>query len=243
MSNRSEEQKRVESWFLMAARDAGVPIPPGEFPDEEPDFRFQTENCTLGVELTEVLRPESSNHGILPVEEEKFHREIIQAAQRDYYRIPNAKPVHASVYFANASGKRRNKQEMACALSKFVQSIVHRANPVASSRDVPGGFSSVTVIATSNPEDWWSGEVGGVSLAEIRPQVEARIAEKDKLIDKYRSNLPEGAELWLLLYSGTTVSRSMPIPPGVEDWRVRFQFDRVFWFSALDHSFIEIQKT
>jgi len=39
----------------------------------------------LGIELSEVLRPASSSHGILPVEQESFHKEIITKAQQDYY--------------------------------------------------------------------------------------------------------------------------------------------------------------
>lgn len=244
MPGSNVEQKRIESWFLGAARNAGVPIPFGELAGEEPDFRFQTITGALGIELTEVLRPASSNHGIIPVEEESFHRDIIEAAQRDYYMVPNANPVHVSVYFSNAKGKRRSKHDLACALSKFVQANVHRANPVAPSKyhDIPDGFDSVVIVAEPNPGDWWSGEVGGVSLADIRTQVEARIAAKDTLVDTYRSNLPDGAELWLLLYSGVTVARSMPIPHGIETWRVPFQFDRVFWFTSLECQFAEIQK-
>ena len=62
------------------------------------------------------------------------------------------------------------------------------------------------------------------------------------LVDTYRSNLPDGAELWLLLYSGATVARSVPIPNGIETWRVPFRFDRVFWFTSLECQFTEIQK-
>jgi len=120
------EQKRIESWFLAAARNAGMPIPSGELAGEEPDFRFQTTSGALGIELTEVLRPASSNHGIIPVEEESFHRAIIETAQRDYYTMPNANPVHVGVYFTNAKGKRRSKHELASTLSKFVQANVHR---------------------------------------------------------------------------------------------------------------------
>ena len=119
MVGRSEEQKRIESWFLTKARDAGVPIPPGEIPGEEPDFRFETASCALGIELSEVLRPASSNYGNLPVEEEAVHREVMQSAQRAYYAIPNAKPIHVRVNFTNTRGKRNNKREMARRLKEY----------------------------------------------------------------------------------------------------------------------------
>ena len=244
MPSSSYEQKRIESWYLAAARNVGVPIPSGELGCEEPDFRFHTTSGALGIELTEILRPASSNHGISPVAEESFHREIIEAAQRDYYATPNANPVQVNVYFTNARGKRQSKNELASTLSKFVQANAHRANPVApfGYKDTPNGFDWVIIVAQSNPRDWCSCEVGGVTVADIRNQVEARIAAKNSLVDTYRSNLPDGAELWLLLYTGVTVARSMPIPDDIESWHVSSQFDRVFWFTSLECQFAEIQK-
>ncbi len=236
------EQKRIELWFLNEARNAGVPIPPGEIQYEEPDFKFQTETGALGIELSEVLRPPSSNHGIVPVEEESFHREIIETAQRDYYAVPNAHPVHVSVYFTNTRGKKRNRSEMARALTEFVRTNLHRANPAATfaQEDVPDGFDSILALAEPSAANWWSGEAGGVTLADIHLQVETRIRAKDKLVQTYRSNLPDGAELWLLLYTSVTVARSMPIPHGIEAWRIPFRFDRVFWFTSLERQFAEI---
>lgn len=242
MASNSGEQKRVESWFLTAARNAGVPIPPGEIPGEEPDFRFHTETRALGIELSEVLRPASSNYGLLPLEEESFYKEIIETAQRNYYAAPNANPVHVNAYFTNARGKKRCKREMARALTEFVRVSFHRANPAVTFMDegAPDGFDSVVVVVEPSLADWRSGEGGGITLADIRPQVEARILAKDKLIQSYRSNLPLAAELWLLLYTGVTVARSMPIPCGIEAWRIPFRFDRVFWFTSLEGQFAEI---
>jgi hypothetical protein len=237
LRSNKEEQKRVESWFLAAARKAGVPIPSGELPGENPDFRFQSTNGALGIELSEVLRPASSNNGILPVAEESFHKEIIEAAQRDYYDAPNARLVRVGVFFTNARGRKHRKPEMARSLSGFVRANFHRAHPAVSFMDenAPDGFDSI-VISTDHLGDWWSGECGGVNLADIRCLVEARIAAKDKLVETYRSNLPDGADLWLLLHTGVTVARS------IKDWHVPFRFDRVFWFAALENQFAEIQK-
>jgi hypothetical protein len=95
------EKKRIETYMLAAARNAGVPIPTGEIHYEEPDFRFGDQTQALGIELSEVLRPASSNHGIAPVEQESFHKDIITKAQRDYYNAPDAKPFHVSVYFTS----------------------------------------------------------------------------------------------------------------------------------------------
>jgi hypothetical protein len=244
MLSRADEKKRVESWYLSAARDAGVPIPPEETSGEEPDFRVRTTSGELGIELSEVLRPASSNYGISPVEQGSFHREIVKSAQARYYKAANAIPVRVGTYFTNTRGAKRDRHDLARALSDFVQARAARADPILSFayRDAPQGFDSVVVVAESSPGDWWCGEVGGVTTGDIRSQVEMRIAAKNSLVSTYRSNLSEDAEVWLLLYSGVTVARSMSIPHGIESWFVPFKFDRVFWFASLDRQFVEIQK-
>jgi hypothetical protein len=243
MTDMDAEKKRIEAYMLAAARKAGVPIPSGETLDEEPDFRFNDEIPALGIELSEVLRPASSNHGILPVEQESFHKEIMTKAQQDYYARANAKPVHVSVYFTNARGEKRNKGELAVALTEVVRANVHRANPFVSMYrpETPDGFDSVVISPESR--DWWWGEGGGYGLDDIRPQLAARISSKDKLVPTYRANLPAGASVWLLLYTGVTVARSMMIPHGIETWKFPFRFDRVFWFTLLEGQFAEIQRT
>jgi hypothetical protein len=242
MTDMDAEKKRIEAYMLAAARKAGVPIPSGETLDEEPDFRFNDEIPALGIELSEVLRPASSNHGILPVEQESFHKEIMTKAQQDYYARANAKPVHVSVYFTNTRGGKRNKAELALALTEFVKANADRTNPFVSlyRPETPDGFDSIVISAESR--DWWCGEGGGYSLDDIRPQLDARISSKDKLVPTYRANLLAGARVWLLLYTGVTVARSMMIPRAIEEWRFSFGFDRVFWFTALEGQFAEIQR-
>jgi hypothetical protein len=153
------EKKRVEAYMLAAARKAGVPIPIGEIPDEEPDFRFNDEIPVLGIELSEVLRPASSNHGILPVEQESFHKEIIAKAQQDYYASSGAKPVHVSVRFTNTRGGKRDKRELTLALTRFVKANVERANPFVSlyRPETPDGFQAL------------NREIGGVEKLEATP--------------------------------------------------------------------------
>jgi len=228
--------------MLAAARKAGVPIPSGETPDEEPDFRFNDEIPALGIELSEVLRPASSNYGIVPVEQESFHQQIMKTAQREYYSALDAKPVHVNVYFTNTRGGKSDKGELARALTNFVKANVHRANPFISlyRPETPNGFDSIVISPESR--DWWCGEGGGYRLDDIRPQLAARTSDKDKLVPTYRAHLPAGAHLWLLLYTGVSVARSMMIPHDIAKWKFPFRFDRVFWYADLERKFAEIQR-
>jgi hypothetical protein len=220
-----------------------VPIPLDEVACEEPDFRFATDAGPLGIEMSEVLRPASSNNGIMPVGQEDFHEKIMETAQSAYYRNSEARPVKVQVYFTDARGKKQDKDAMAQGLADLVSGHAHRANPFVSfERDeLPDGFSSVTINSLL-AADWWSGEVGGYNvLTDTRSQLNERISSKDKLVPTYRANLGDNARVWLLLYSGVTVARSMVIPACAREWKFPFSFDRVFWFASLENEFVEIQ--
>lgn len=236
-----EERKIIETRALNAARSAGVPIPMGEIPGEEPDFTFNS--GALGIELSELLRPAGSNHGIMPVAEESYHQEMLQLAQRDYYADPNAKPAKIILYFANARGKKRNKQDMARKLAEFVRANIHRANPIANfgALQLPEGFGSMSIAAESG--NWWTGEGGNITLNDIREALGSIISLKNKLVPAYRKNLALGAQVWLLLYSTVSISRGMPIPHGIEEWQFPFGFEKVFWFACLENRFVEIQRS
>ena len=238
--NRVHKMKATESRALAAARVAGVLIPLGEIPGEEPDFTFN--GGALGVEVSELLRPASSNHGIMPVAEESYHQEILQMAQAEYYADPNAKPSKIIVYFANARGKKRDKREMSRRLVEFVKANVHRARPIANFGELqlPEGFGSMSIAAESG--NWWTGEGGNVTLGDIDEALDSAISSKNKLVPAYRKNLAPGAQVWLLLYSTASISRSMPIPHGIDQWRFDFDFDKVFWFASIENEFVEIQR-
>jgi hypothetical protein len=239
--NRNQEKKQTEQRVLAAARETGAPIPTGESAGEEPDFRFLTPNGTLGIEVSEVLRPASTNFGISPVEAEAFHQNIMLKAQEKFCAASSAR-TRVNVYFSPARGKKQDKRQLIDALVDAVTRNRNRANPavVLKGSELPEGFGHILITADSG--EWWSGEGGGITLSEIRTEIADKIAAKNKLVSRYRANLPTGARVWLLLYSRVTVSRSVPIPLGVEKWGFPFEFDRVFWFASLENEVVEIQR-
>jgi hypothetical protein len=235
------QKKRTERIALEAARKAGVPIPHGEVPGEKPDFRFQTHSGALGLEVSELLRPASSNDGIMPVEAENFHKDVMEAAKRRVQRSSQA-TTRVVAYFSKARGKKQDKDRLIKALAECVLANRERANPavIVGRSQRPEGFDHVLITAEEG--DWWCGEGGGITLSEIRREVGFRVAAKNKLVSNYRKNLPEGAQIWLLLFTQMSVSRSMPIPYGIEEWIFQFNFDRVFWFAFLENDFVEIRR-
>jgi hypothetical protein len=239
--NRNQEKKKAERLVLSAARKAGAPIPSGELECEEPDFSSLAPDGSLGIEVTEVLRPRSSNHGISPVEAEAFHQSIMLKAQETFSAASSA-PTRVSVYFSQTRGKETDKRELIDALCNAVTRNRERANPavVLKGDELPEGFDHILITAESG--EWWSGEGGGITLSEIRTEIGDKISAKNRLISQYRANLPKGARIWLLLYSRVTVSRSIPISYGIDEWCFPFGFDRVFWSASLENRVVEIRR-
>jgi len=114
MPRSNEEKKAVEIRALTAARKAGVPIPFGDLPGERPDFRFNEH--MLGVDITELLKPASSNFGIMPAEAESYHQEIVQLAQHQYYAAADALPVTINLYSAGAPSFERSTEILPSAM-------------------------------------------------------------------------------------------------------------------------------
>lgn len=238
--NRNQIKKEIEGRALKAARSAGVPIPLGETPGEEPDFRFNADS--LGIEVSELLRPASSNFGIVPAAETTFHTQVVQMAQEQYHRVTDAKPVRVVLYFTNARGQKRDKQDLARTLAEFVRTNAQRARPYAGFErsEVPDSFGHIGIAAESG--DWICSEGGSFTVSDIHRALASSIAAKNKLLPAYRKNLASGARVWLLLYSTASVSRGMSIPHGIGQWRFDFDFDKVFWFVSLGNEFVEIQR-
>ena len=241
VASSSVEKKQAERRVLIAAREAGAPIPDREVAGEEPDFRFQGTGGALGIEVSEIMRPASSNHGILPAEAEAFHENIMRKAEELFYKASNL-PTHVNAYFANPRGQKQNKQQLVNRLVEAVQRNRPHANPavVLEDEQLPEGFDHVLI--TNEARGWCCGEAGGIQLSEIYTEIAAKIAAKNPLVQRYRANLPLGADLWLLLFSRVSVARSVPIPAGIEEWKFPFDFDRVFWFACLENRVVEFQR-
>jgi hypothetical protein len=239
-SKKKEGERRV----LEAARAVGLPIPAGEIPGEQPDFRLITPAGVLGIEISEFPRPASSNHGISPIKEEAVQEAILRDAQKRCTEmgIPD---LTVLVYFAPARGREREKRKLTDVLADVVAKNYRKATPTWSLAGpaLHEDFGQITITTDlSGPGRWWSNTGGGISVSQISVELASRIAAKNALLPTYRANLPEGAEVWLLLYSLPSVSRSVPMVYAMNDWAFSFEFDRVFWYACIENQVAEIRR-
>jgi hypothetical protein len=265
MTTSYRDQKEGERRILEAARKICSLFPPGEVEIfEEPDLRIKTVGGWLGVEVTELVRPNGENP-FPPVEDENFHREVVRLAEEEYRRTHDAVPVCVVVYFLNEARCRhenldgwlrltdrktgRKLEKMASSLVDFVKrhSAQRTGSTTFSKREMhgqtggdvlPTGFEVIGITWPAGP--WHSGE--SASIPPLDPQqLSTTIRKKNGLLPQYRAKVPD-APIWLLIYNGPSVSRGVPIPRSITEWKFAFDFDKVFLFSGMDNQIFDIGR-
>jgi hypothetical protein len=237
------EKKRIELRAFAAACEAGLPILAEDVtPDEEPDLRVTTATGIVGIELREVLPLPRNASFNSPLAEASLQEESVRLAEETYYRDVAAIPVQVQVYPGTVERTKNRKRQMADELANFVKAHCHEANPVKLFEridEIPEGFGVVNICATPGP--WRSGKSTVVTFEGIYSQLADSIESKEKLLPRYRANLPS-VPIWLLLHSCWDVARSVPMPHGIREWSYPFGFDRAFFFSSSSVCVEEIHR-
>lgn len=234
-------KKRIEKWFLEAARSTGSMIPGGAVVEfEEPDFKIETSTGLLGIELTEFLP--SGAGALLPVEAEAIHKRALVIAEGLYYSSTDAVPVRVFTFRRITQDRKRNPHKMALELVKFVKLHLPRAEngTVMMQHGLPEGFGTIQI--DRGGRNWTCGRTHHGDYSKIFEAFASLVSAKNSLVQKYRANLP-ASEIWLLVYSGVQVARSVSIPAGADKWVVPTTFDKVLFFSSLSNpQLIEIAR-
>jgi hypothetical protein len=245
----------MEKQTLEAARRASSLFPHGEVElFDEPDLRINTGAGLLYVEHTELVRPAIEN-GFRPVEAESFHRGVVRLAEK-FYRESGGRPVAVLALFLddqrskleNPDGWHRlterktgsKREKMARSLAEFVKErYVPGAGTITFKwrNELPTGFE---VISISPPlhSSWQTSESGNIEPLDAE-QLAAIIREKNEILPKYRAR-GSNSPIWLLIASGPSVAKGVPIPKGIGEWKFAFDFDRVLLFSGMDNKVFEI---
>ncbi len=236
-------KKRIEKWFLEAARSTGSMIPSGAIVEsEEPDFKIVTSTGLLGIELTEFLPP--GDGALLPVQAEAIQNRALKIAERLYYSSPDAVPVRVFTYRNPAQARKLTPHGMAVELVEYVKLQLRRTKKSIFTKldRVPEGFGLIQIDRRGGKE-WNCGRTYHSDYGRIFAAFASLVSAKNSLVEKYRANLP-GSEIWLLVYSGVQVARSVSIPAGADKWVVSTAFDKVLFFSSLSNpQLIEIARS
>ncbi|MGA2880957.1 MAG: hypothetical protein ABSG13_18560 [Bryobacteraceae bacterium] len=231
-------------------------FPAGEIVFSEcPDFRVETDAGSIGIEVTQLFRlsMETTAHHreVVLLAEKKFYQ--LPAAQ-----LPAAQPVFVNVGFLSDEqcerenrkgwdrliGEKtgRKKHKLANSLTDFVDRHI-QAGRFGTFADremdgqlhtdtLPTGFEVIHVSTTQLQVPWRCGESANMSLDErqLYDDLHATITKKNEKLRNYRMNAV-AIPIWLLIYSGPSLTESVWVPASIGDWSFASDFDRVLLLS------------
>jgi hypothetical protein len=101
----------------------------------------------------------------------------------------------------------------------------------------PTGVGLISIFGADAP--WYGDSIRYRSLDTLKKQFLLRVADKNAKVASYKANLP-GLPIYLLMYSFADFNREFPTFADMDKLQVPFDFDRVFFFSALNQEVIDI---
>jgi hypothetical protein len=105
---------------------------------------------------------------------------------------------------------------------------------------IPDGFGVINIVMEDG--EWFGGGRYSLTISGLRAAFTERITDKNHRVEAYRKNMP-GAPIWLLLFSGAGLPGGIERFVGIEKSSVAFDFDRIFFYSALAGRVIEIHQS
>jgi hypothetical protein len=250
-SLKEQTKKESERRILERARAICPFFPAGETKSSEcPDFRIETDGGSVGIEVTRLFR--------LPMETQAFHREVVSVAQETFHELQEAQSVFVNVDFlSDEQCERENrkgwdrlvdkktgskKHKLASSLTDFVSGHV-RAGTFGTFQDremdgqfhadtLPTGFEVIHVSPTPIQTPWRCFESANMPLDEgqLYADLHSTIAKKTEKLRNYPMNAV-AIPIWLLIYSGPSLTESVWVPPTISEWSFSSDFDKVLLLS------------
>jgi hypothetical protein len=106
--------------------------------------------------------------------------------------------------------------------------------------ELPVGLDLIAIDSRYDSR-WAVSEMWVRTLDTLIPQLQQAITRKNRKVPVYRDNLPN-IPIYLLLYSCAGGHREFPVFADMDKIPLRFDFDRVFFFSGLNRIVLELHK-
>lgn len=217
-------KKKIESHYMAEAQKASALFPVGTLvPHEGPDFLLHSDHGTIGIEMTELCQEE-------PRAEAGRLAKVATKAHELFRRLPNSHPVDVRAAFA-PNIKNLTFQQLVKGLTDFVFVHQHTFGGFNwNEQKLPEGYCYIGLHEPMNSiGQWRTTRAFNVALAK-RQLLDDCIQAKHKRLSTYRT---AAAEVWLLIVNDTFLGAGEVYarPDYLEQWRFRFDFDKVLLFS------------
>jgi len=202
MSDNEQRESAHFKFFRQLVDD----FPEGEVEHvDEPDFLIHSPSGIVGVEHTQLFKPNKSDKP--PTQAFESQAEEIVALAQEHAELRATPPVNAALFFnlRNTLPKAR-RLELARAIARVIHDNVPQQNESIQLEYRPGGPGEqppeVDLIILSRDEQrkrhYWQTSEAGLVLRDCRHVIQNTIDEKSTKLPKY---LAKCAKCWLLMVS------------------------------------------
>lgn len=239
----SSSKKLRERLFVEHFRAAYSDFPEGDiFDSESPDFLIYAYDRTVGIEIVEFFRGQSSQGSAL--HQEVLRKRFTKAAQQQYVAVNNMPVLVTLSWSANRQLSKRIVPDLAAYAARLVAQWTTQLAQDEEYGELKIGWESlqgtpledllnyIKIRRFPGAKTFWSTpEAGfiGVSASELQ----AIISSHDAKVDKY---LEHCDSVWLLIVSeGYFMASTLSWDEDVVRHAFDFKFNRVFIYDFQDH--------
>lgn len=225
--------KYLERWYVGQLRRAIPDFPPGSVQDDEsPDFIVQSDQRSVGIEVTRFNWPVLE--GTRPHQEEQALKDLAVAPAARIHAETGGPALYVTVYFARPIAfAKRDVRERGEAIARAVLGSAVPESfgepPVRVPWDrLPSGVSEITIQASVHSRDrLWSADASGWVAPVDCSHIQSVLERKREMASRAQRKC---TELWLVIVNDE-FSRGAPVELAIESRRAVYDhpFDRLFW--------------
>lgn len=223
------EKKVAERRTIESARRKSTLIPSGDLQEfEKPDWLIPS--AQLGIEVSYLFPQKPKNAAFSSPQLAQFQQDVIRKAEICYRGI-GSRPAGVMAYFKNDWLRKRNEQAMASEIAQFVwDNYPTDGGHVMLQQHgdgVHGWVDGLSIVAISCMNQPWDTSASSFIPILTRDQLNSRISAKTERLPEYRTRVPQGWEIWLLLATSISVLHSVAVPHEVTTWKFESNFERI----------------
>lgn len=228
-------KKARERFLLKEVAALSADFPSGDLDDHEgPDFLVQEGSRTLGIEIMDYIRGQSSGESVARRNEVLWQR--IANVARDKFESTHPIPLWVLFQWGHRYPRLADVQRLGASASSLIAEHIPQ-EPSTSSRvgyeelentPLEEFVSSINVSRVRNQKQSGWSFVGAAFIGLQVDEIQSLISSKDKRRDAY---LKKCASVWLIIVAdGTGISSNVSLSDNVLGHRYHSQFERVLFY-------------
>ena len=227
------EKKQRERWQLERFRASYSEFPSGVItPSEEPDFLVENNGEVIGIELTEIYRPQASDRLPMQASESLMNQVVNQA--RTIYEGNGGPALWVSVHFSAYPELRKSiVSGLAVKLARIVSDRnitlgegADLENEYEDTDYFPEEIHSIRISRYAGlTKGFWKVTTAAFIPKLSSEEIQQTLNKKNVLCPSYRKKCQE---VWLVIVHGSALSSTFEMANDARAHKYKSNFDRVF---------------